>query len=180
MKRHQNQINKRKNLKFKKCNSVNLLRKSDFNLFPVPNSKNELIVNIKKTLIVLNNTNNLDAKSINLIKLFDYLVLYGHFIFNEDTDSSRRFKNTVLNKLVEFSKDTTFGPRRSKYYIRIIFPDNKCIHKSTQNGELCVYKKYKNFEYCRTHSDFIQNYVKIIENNTEFYKTIISLIVQYM
>jgi hypothetical protein len=185
MKRHTNRINNRKNLqfekKFEKYNSVNLLRKSDFDLFPVPNSKKELSINIRKIICAINDSKGIDStycidiKTILAIKLFDYLVLHKDIIL-----SCHTFKVIVCNKLKEFSKERNFGPMRSKYYIRILFPDDKCIHESTQTGKLCAYKKYKKFNHCRTHYHFIQSYIQIIENNTNFYSTIISLIVYYL
>jgi hypothetical protein len=163
---------------FEWYNKVNLLRKSDFDMFPVSNSKSELITNIRSILTHLNNNRHSNTVT---IKLFDYIVLYKSYLFNDNKSKpTMRLKKVIQSKLLEFSKLKIFGPMRSKYYIRLLFPDDKCIHVSIYTGGLCVYKKYKHFEYCRTHCEFAKSYSLIIQNNTRLYKNIVSLVVQYM
>jgi hypothetical protein len=176
-----NRLNKRKQLEFEnefeKFNSVNLLKKSDFDLFPVSNSNREITINIKRILHYIRTT---PKNNIIVIKLFDYIILYKHLFSNIDDEKNISLQKIIHAKLLEFSKDINFGPMRSKHYIRVIFPDGKCLHKSKLNGNFCVYAKYKNFDYCRTHCEFIQSYVKIIENNTKLYTAVVLLIVYYL
>lgn len=142
---------------YEKMNGVNILTFRDINTFPTCKTDKELISNLK----ILINSDVLTNNPINVIKYFDYIILHIDIFLSGKMGKNKNFMNTINKKLIEFSKNSKFGPRRARYYHRILFPDGKCEHKK------CVYKHIENSKYCRTHTEFIENNVKKIVKKIE-------------
>jgi hypothetical protein len=162
--------------KYEEINSINLLRKSDCRLYPVANTPFDFFSNLKYIL----RTHTPFFNACEIVKFFDYIVLYKHYFDSLEKKNNITIMKVIRTKLINFSNKKLFGPRRSKYYARVLFPEGKCIHISVYSGELCVYKKYKKFEYCRTHCEYIQSYSVFIKNNTTLCKDLVEIVVQYL
>ena len=151
---------------YEKMNGVNILTSRDINTFPTCKTDKELIKNLK----ILIDSDVLTNNPINVIKYFDYIILHIDIVLSGKMGKNKKFMNKINKKLIEFSKNSKFGPRRSRYYHRILFPDGKCEHNITdkfRQHKKCVYKHIENSKYCRTHTEFIENNVKKIVKKIE-------------
>lgn len=128
-----------KNITFKKCESKKEFARQFLNILASEIHKNNRIV-----------------------KLFDFIILNIEFVnMIRDTDRGEEFIAAIKEKLFEFSKHRLFGPRRAKYYERILFPENKCCHITP--SYICVYKIMDNStRYCKSHYENV--YVKRFKN----------------
>ena len=72
---------------------------------------------------------------------------------NRCIKQSQTFATVVLRKLDEFESEKIFGPYRTKYYRRILFPCDKCVYVTT--SYTCVYTRYNNGYYCKSHTRHI-------------------------